>query len=414
MNDTWFKERKYAWIGLAALWIIGFIGALLRFIMATYQVQISQDLNISRSLISMAWSTNLLIAALCTPIGGWIADRYGPKKLMLLSTMFSSLGTSIVFVGHNSTLFFIGYGVISGFYGIGASATYILIFDWFQHHRAKATALLASSSSIGLAVCTPIFISNTWLTWKDAFLISCLLSLFVALPVIQFLIRNPENPQKKAKESEQPKVKMLFKGPHMLLFLFIGFALFTCGFNMGTVEMNLVAIYQLSSVKPALIAVSMSTLGIMEIIGSFIFGYLLDRINKFTAMSLLYGIRILAFIILFVHSPWSPIVFAVFFGFTYLGAVPGGMLIANENTKEKGKFIGSLLLFHQAGGIIGSLIGGVSFDISKSYQLLIGFDMLLCILVTIGYFTNYWLRYKNTLYVSRYKNEVNKLHSNDH
>lgn len=54
MNDTWFKERKYAWIGLAALWIIGFIGALLRFIMATYQVQISQDLNISRSLISMA------------------------------------------------------------------------------------------------------------------------------------------------------------------------------------------------------------------------------------------------------------------------------------------------------------------------------------------------------------------------
>ncbi|NOW05291.1 MFS transporter [Clostridium beijerinckii] len=413
MNDTWFKERKYAWIGLAALWIIGFIGALLRFIMATYQVQISQDLNISRSLISIAWSTNLLIAALCTPIGGWIADRYGPKKLMLLSTMFSILGTSIVFVGHNSTLFFIGYGVISGFYGIGASATYILIFDWFKHHRAKATALLASSSSIGLAVCTPIFISNTWLTWKDAFLISCLLSLFVALPVIQFLIRNPENPQKKAKESEQTKVKMLFKGPHMLLFPFIGFALFTCGFNMGTVEMNLVAIYQLSSVKPALIAVSMSTLGIMEIIGSFIFGYLLDRINKFTAMSLLYGIRILAFIILFVHSPWSPIVFAVFFGFTYLGAVPGGMLIANENTKEKGKFIGSLLLFHQAGGIIGSLIGGVSFDISKSYQLLIGFDMLLCVLVTIGYFTNYWLRYKNILSGSIYANEINKLHSND-
>lgn len=413
MNDTWFKERKYAWIGLTALWIIGFIGALLRFIMATYQVQISQDLNISRSLISMAWSTNLLIAALCTPIGGWIADRYGPKKLMQLSTIFSILGTSIVFVGHSSILFFIGYGVISGFYGIGASATYILIFDWFQHHRAKATALLASSSSIGLAVCTPIFISNSWLTWKDAFLISCLLSLFVALPVIQFLIRNPENRQKQSKKSEQPKMKMLFKGSHMLLFLFIGFALFTCGFNMGTVEMNLVAIYQWSSVKPALIAISMSTLGIMEIIGSLLFGYFLDRINKFTAMSLLYVIRILAFIILFVHSPWSPIVFAVLFGFTYLGAVPGGMLIANENTKEKGKFIGSLLLFHQAGGIIGSLIGGVSFDISKSYQLLICIDMLLCVLVAIVYFTNYWLRYKNALSVIKCANEVNKLQSND-
>jgi MFS family permease len=413
MNDTWFKERKYAWIGLAALWIIGFIGSLSRFIMATYQVQISQELNISRSLISMAWSTNLLIAALCTPIGGWISDRYGPKKLMLLSTMFSILGTGIVFVGHSPILFFIGYGVISGFYGIGASATYILIFDWFQHHRAKATALLASSSSIGLAVCTPIFISNSWLTWKDAFLISCVLGLFVTLPVIQLLIRNPEKQKKQAKESEKPSMKMLFKGPHMLLFIFISLALFTCGFNMGTVEMNLVAIYQWSNVDTTLIAASISTLGIMEIIGSLIFGYLLDRINKFTAMSLLYGIRILAFMILFVHLPWSPIVFAVFFGFTYLGAVPGGMLIANENSKEKGKFIGSLLLFHQAGGIIGSLIGGVSFDISKSYQLLIGIDLLLCVLVTIGYFTNYRLRYKNALSVTKYGNEVNKLLSKD-
>jgi hypothetical protein len=51
-QERWYV-RHYAWIGLTALWVIGFIGAISRFIMASYQVQMSGDLHVSRGFISV-------------------------------------------------------------------------------------------------------------------------------------------------------------------------------------------------------------------------------------------------------------------------------------------------------------------------------------------------------------------------
>ncbi|MNI04158.1 Major Facilitator Superfamily protein [compost metagenome] len=394
MEKTWFKEPKYAWIGLASLWLIGFIGSLTRFIMAFFQVQIAEDLQINRGFISMAWSTNLLIAACCVPVGGWLVDRYGPKKVMAVSAVMGILGTGIVMLGDGPVVFFIGYGVISGLAGIGATTTYQLMFEWFQHHRAKATALLMSASSIGLAVSTPIFVSTGWLTWKDAFTASFILGILVTLPVIWLGIKSPQ-------QSRENKLEKSVHGPghspvarpastnkamRLSILTLVACALFTCGFNMSTAEMNLVAIHQLAKVSPNMIAISMSVLGVMEITGSLIFGYLLDRTNKLLIMMVLYGVRIIGFSFLFMHVGWSPLLFAVTFGITYLSAVPGGLLVVNELAKGSGKQTGFLLLFHNGGGIIGAMIGGISFDYFNNYQVLIGANVLICTLIMLGYF----------------------------
>jgi len=413
MGMTWFKESRHAWIGLGSLWIVGFIGTLMRFIMAFFQVQISEDLGIGRGFISMAWSTNLLIAALCAPLGGWLADRYGPKNVLLISAMIGALGTgTVVFFGQHEIVFFMGYGVICGFAGIGSTTTYMLIFSWFQHHRAKATGLLASASSLGLAIVTPIFTSVSSLTWKDAFFASFVLSIVVTLPVIFLGIKGAKSrgataaeastngPAEGRGQDEQQTARLSLRGistPHLTIFIVVACALFTCGFNMGTVEMNLVAIHQLANVSPDMIALSMSVLGIMEIAGALVMGYGMDKINKLAMMSLLYGIRIIGFCLLFMHLGWSPVIFAIAFGITYLSAVPGGLLVVNEYWRGKGKQAGWLLLFHQAGGILGSLIGGFSFDIFRDYQVLIGIDILMCVLVALGYVFLYATRKRSLM-----------------
>ncbi|WP_276353126.1 MFS transporter [Cohnella caldifontis] len=402
----WFNEPKQAWIGLGVLWIVGFIGALMRFIMAFFQTRISEDLGIGRGFISMAWSTNLLIAALCAPLGGWLADRYGPKNVLLASSVLGAAGTGIVAFGHQEIVFFLGYGVVCGFAGIGTTTVYLLLFDWFRHHRAKATGLLASASSLGLAVCTPIFVSASGLTWKDAFLASFALGIVVALPVIYWGIREPQ-PRAEAAgaaATEEPEEaesrigqqtagsRLRANAAFLPLFLIVAGSLFACGFNMGTVEMNLVAIHQLANVPPGMIALSMSVLGIMEIAGSLLMGYLLDRIHKLVMMTVLYGIRILGFSLLYLHLGWSPVLFAVAFGATYLSTVPGGLLVVKQYFQGHGKQTGWLLLFHQAGGILGAFVGGVSFDYYRDYQVLIGVDVLMCALAALGYFYLYATR----------------------
>ncbi|MNS43159.1 multidrug efflux system protein MdtL [compost metagenome] len=427
------KGRSSVWVGLGVLWVVGFIGALSRFIMAFYQIQISDDLHIGRGFISLSWSTNLLIAALCAPLGGWLVDRFGVRRVMLLSTLLSVAGTGVVYLGQHPLLFFTGYGVISGLAGIGASTTYVLLFSWFGKHRAKAIALIQSASSIGLAVCTPIFAQNSWLSWKVTFLTSCLLGLVVTLPLILLFIRNPRKdkesseaaagrtnatadgaPDGAAEEAPNgaagtaggtkggarapngaagttPAPSMAATGLKQLgrtqlaVLALIGLALFTCGFNMGTVEMNLVAIHQEAGVSQSSIAAAMAVLGIMEIVGSFAFGFLLDKWNKPYVMSMLYGIRVISFVVLFAHFSWSPVIFAFTFGVTYLGAVPGGLMIADQLAGIKGRLVGTLLLFHQGGGILGALLGGTLYDYVKSYQLLIAADAGLGFLAAAGY-----------------------------
>ncbi len=418
MATTWFKESRYAWIGLGSLWVIGFIGALTRFSLSFFQVQISTDLQISRGFISMAWSTNLFIIAVCAPLGGWLVDRYGTKKILMLSAIMSTLGTGIVVLGHHPTVFFIGYGVISGLAGIGATASYILMFEWFRHHRAKAMALLASASSVGLAIITPIFVSEDWLTWKNAFMASFILGVCVSLPVIWLGIKAPQQKNKEKDESNhsievegQGILTRITPSPkkfiHLPIFVVVAIALFTCGINMGSVEMNLVAIHQLADVSPSMIALSMSILGIMEITGALICGYFLDRYNKLMMMSLLYGTRIIGFAFLFMHLGSSPILFAIAFGITYLSAVPGGMLVINEFAKGKGKHTGVLLLMHQGGGIVGVLIGGLSFDYFGNYQNLIVVDVIICILVALGYF-GLFTTYKRNLRIQNKKVAVSE------
>ncbi|WP_282936027.1 MFS transporter [Paenibacillus sp. RC67] len=393
-QERWYI-RHYAWIGLTALWIIGFIGAISRFIMASYQVQIAEDLHVSRGFISAAWSTNLFIAALCAPIGGRLVDRFGAKKVMLISSMFSIAGTGLVCISHHPAAFFIGYGILSGLAGLAASTAYVLLFRWFERHKAKAAGILSSASSVGLAICTPVFLSNSSLSWQDAFLLSALLGLVVTVPIILFLIRpternslmkNEQLPHTEDPPAEAPNQQVAHsQGAFYLPFVIVAFALFTCGINMGTVEMNLVAIHQLASVPSGMIALSMSILGVMEIIGSLVFGSLMDIMNKRSALMLLYGIRILSFAILLLHTSWSPILFAITFGVTYLGAVPGGMLVANEFTNKTGRLIGNLMLFHQAGGILGALVGGIAFDVFHNYQVLIVLDAVLCGIAVVGY-----------------------------
>jgi len=354
----------------------------------------------------MAWSTNLLIVAICAPLGGWLVDRYGAKKVLFLSAVMSTLGTGVVVLGSHPVVFFIGYGVISGLAGIGATTSYILMFEWFRHHRAKAMALLGSASSVGLAIITPIFVSAGWLTWKDAFMASFALGILVTLPVIALGIKELRQRNLEKVQSEHPievegrdmplKVTPSHKKfVHLPIFVVVAIALFTCGINMGSVEMNLVAVHQLANVSPSMIALSMSILGIMEIAGALICGYFLDRYNKLMMMSILYVIRIMGFVFLFMHLGSSPIVFAIAFGITYLSAVPGGILVINEFANGKGKHTGVLLSFHQGGGIVGALIGGLSFDYFGNYQNLIVVDIIICILVTLGYFVLFTTHRKN-------------------
>lgn len=407
----WFGEKKYAWGLLAVLWVFGCIAALSRFVMAYYQAVITEDFAVGRSFISLTWSLNLLIAALCMPFGGWLVDRYGVKKVMVLSTLLGATGSGVIFFAHHPVAFLIGYGVITGLVGIGSTTVFTLVLHWFKRHRAKAMTIINSASPLGLAIVSPIFIScEGKLTWEYAFLITAILGIGLVLPGTLLFIRDGRHSadgtdsgaaQAPAEAANQPagtgpapsepgiwlrrlkeKITPYFGSPVIPAVML---ALFACGFNMGTVEMNMVAIHQHAHVPGTIIASALSLLGVMEVAGSFVFGYLLDRISRALALAVLYGLRVIGFTLLWLHLDLSPVLFSVLFGATYIGAIPGGLLLAGETLKGTSTQTGFLLLFHQAGGIIGALAAGFLFDSFGNYQALIGVNITVAAIAAAGY-----------------------------
>jgi MFS family permease len=391
----WFGERKYAWGLLSILWIIGCIGALSRFVMAYYQVTITEDFGVGRSFISVAWSTNLLIAAISAPIGGWLVDKHGAKIILIVSVIIGAVGSLLVFLFPNPISFFLAFGLLSGLIGLGATTSFTLVIHWFHVRRGMALTILNSASPLGLALVTPLFIQAEGLTWDTAFLISAVLSFGLVVPLTAAFMRN--GPADKA--NSQPQVlpdsykRTRWQGlKHQLAIAvstpvmpIIILALFACGFHMGTVEMNMVAIHQHSHVSPTQIALAISLLGIMEVLGSFVFGYLLDKIPRTLALAFLYGIRTIGFVFLFLHLDATPILFSVLFGTAYNTTVPGSLLLAQETTRGSATQTGFLLLFHQGGGVIAALLAGILFDILGNYQLHIGLDAAFGLLTALGF-----------------------------
>jgi predicted MFS family arabinose efflux permease len=140
-------------------------------------------------------------------------------------------------------------------------------------------------------------------------------------------------------------------------------------------------------------ASSLSLLGLLELIGGVFFAFLIDRINRLLALSILFTVRIIAFSILMIQFDWSPIIFSFMFGASYLGAIPGGILVATEALKSSSKSIGLqtgvLLLVHHMGGAFSGYLGGLNYDISNNYQFLIAVDIVLTAFSATAYFIVY-------------------------
>ena len=152
------KEQPYAWIMLSILWVFTFLGSLGRFIQSYYQPQMSEQMDVGRGFLSITWSLGILIGALCAPIGGLLVDRWGYKKVMVISGIIGCASILIVILFTDPIGYLIGFGIVSGLAGIGSSAGYVLITSWFKYHRAKALMLIGCAASIGLAVLTPIMV----------------------------------------------------------------------------------------------------------------------------------------------------------------------------------------------------------------------------------------------------------------
>jgi MFS family permease len=145
----------------------------------------------SRTAIASAASLNLLLLGLFAPIGGWLIDRIGARRVILccLSTIVAGLiGT--VFVRELWQLIIL-WGVVLGVAtGVTPPLGASIASRWFIDRRGLAIGIMTNANAAGQVVYLPLLMAIiVWSGWRSALWAMAAASA-VLLPAIWFWMRD--------------------------------------------------------------------------------------------------------------------------------------------------------------------------------------------------------------------------------
>src|SRR5579862_1208923 len=162
------KKLHYGWIVLAITFVVLLTSAAIRATPGVLIVPLESEFGWSRATISMAISTNLLLYGLMGPFAAGFINRYGPRRVMAVSSFMIGLGTLATVVMKQPWQLVALWGVLVGT-GTGMIAVVMgatVVQRWFHLHRGLALGLLTASSATGQLIFLPLLaklvVSSGW------------------------------------------------------------------------------------------------------------------------------------------------------------------------------------------------------------------------------------------------------------
>ena len=161
-------------------------------------------------------------------------------------------------------------------------------------------------------------------------------------------------------------------GSKSFILLTLGF--FVCGFHVTFVAVHLPAYINDQNLPSWVGGWSLGLIGLFNIVGTLLFGYLGDHGSKKNLLALLYSLRGLLFL-LFIFLPKTELtvlLFASLLGVLWLSTVPltSGIITVVFGPYYMSMLFGIVFFSHQIGSFLGSWLGGRFFDIYGSYHIM--------------------------------------------
>ena len=127
------------------------------------------------------------------PFQGWLVDRYGPRRILIIGTLIFAIGFFIFSLVESITTYFVAFILIALGSSLGGFATLVVsIVSWFDAHRAKAIAMSQIGFSVGKAVHAIVMIGLEAFGWRSMALYSGF-ELIVGIPLVSLVQHRPED-----------------------------------------------------------------------------------------------------------------------------------------------------------------------------------------------------------------------------
>ena len=340
-----------------------------------YLQPMTLDLGWSRETFAIAIAIQNLVYGFATPLTGMIADRWGTARVLAIGTLLYALGIGLMAYSTTGPEFVLSAGFLVG---IGLSCTgFSPIFGvvaraFPPEKRTLALGFAGSAGSFGQFLMLPY--GQTLIThigWLNALLI-CAATLMLILPLSTALMEDKKTLAQFGGKQSIPEALREAFGHSGYLLLCSGY--FVCGFQILFISVHFPAYMVDQRLTPETGMAALALIGLFNIFGTFLWGWLGHRYTKKYVLSILYFTRAVA-VAIFIALPITPFsvyLFASVIGFLWLGTVPvtSGLIAQIFGVKYMSTLTGIAFLFHQVGSFLGVWIGGYLFDATGSYQLM--------------------------------------------
>jgi len=149
---------------------------------------------------------------------------------------------------------------------------------------------------------------------------------------------------------------------------------FVCGLQLAFIATHLPVYLEDAGLSRNIASWSLALVGLFNIIGAFVCGWLGGIISKHKTLATVYLLRgvIIAAFVLIPPTSTSALVFGAMMGLLWLGTIPltSGLIVVFFGPKHLSMLYGIVFLSHQVGSFVGAWLGGYLYDLTASYELM--------------------------------------------
>uniref|UniRef100_UPI0033405E10 MFS transporter n=1 Tax=Castellaniella defragrans TaxID=75697 RepID=UPI0033405E10 len=374
-----------------------------------FLVPLSKEFGWDIDRISSALAVRFALFGLMGPFAAILIERYGLRRIIGLALVLVAAGLGLATMMSRIWHLVLLWGVVLGA-GAGLTAlvlSAIVVNRWFDRRRGLVLGLLTASAATGQLAFLPL---AAWLIeavgWRYAVapVIAC--CLVVALLVVALMANRPEDiglrpfgadplappePAPAGRPGFREPFTALFEAARRPAFWVLFGTFFVCGLSTsGLIQTHFITLCGDYGMAPVPAASVLAMMGVFDLVGTVLSGWLSDRYDNRKLLFWYYGLRGLSLFWL-PHSEFSLYglsLFAMFYGLDWIATVPPTVKLTTAvfGKARAGMVFGWVFAGHQVGSAAAAYGAGLSRTLWMTYTPALYAAGLACFIAALAVF----------------------------
>ena len=419
INAATFARGRihYGWIVVAVTFMVLLVAAGIRSTPGVLIVPLEREFGWSRATVSLAVSLNLMLYGFLGPFAATLMDRFGARRVTLGALGLLSVGVGLTTCMRAPWQLDLLWGIVVGV-GSGSAATVLgawISNRWFDRQRGLVMGILTASTATGQLVFLPV-LARLVVThgWRTAALLIAVAAV-CALPLVAVFMRNdpgdiglrpvgastggPEPPRPPARAAGAA-IAGLAAGLRSRDFWLLAGTFYICGASTnGLIGTHFIPACMDVGIPEVTAAGLLASMGVFDLLGTTMSGWLSDRWNNRYLLCWYYGLRGLSLVFLpiafgaqLLFLPYGTgafgprfiglAVFAVFYGLDWVATVPPTVRLTADlfGKQNAALMFGWIFAAHQLGAATAAFGAGAVHTWLGGYQAAFIGSGALCLL----------------------------------